>query len=330
MTISALCLDWHIKQSDAFIDMLTGPLSGYADVKLQAWDGESYPKKLLKDPVVIFCMLPPTEEFLKAYKGRAVWLPMWDQAQSYDQDWWDGLPKNLHVVAFSEQIVKKASAANLPLLKLRYFKDPDDFKPVSWDRGLVVFYWNRAGLIGPEFLKELCLSVEPRKLIFLSDIDPRIDKEKSYSLPGRIGKTSVVNLKHSSRKSYLEAVNEANIFIAPRASEGVGMTFLEAMAKGCCVIAYDAPTMNEYIKDGGNGLLLRNEPLRLIHRITGKKPVDAPSGEKYYLKTPQDWSRIKKTDFQALGTQARANHITGYRTWQEQIPGYAEFVLDKP
>ena len=34
-----------------------------------------------------------------------------------------------------------------------------------------------------------------------------------------------------------------------------GMDYLELMAKGKCVIAYDLPTHSEYISDGYNGIL---------------------------------------------------------------------------
>ena len=36
---------------------------------------------------------------------------------------------------------------------------------------------------------------------------------------------------------------------------GIGMSFLEAMALGRCVVAPDATTMNEYIEHGMNGIL---------------------------------------------------------------------------
>ena len=44
------------------------------------------------------------------------------------------------------------------------------------------------------------------------------------------------------------------------------MTFLEAMAMGKCVVAYDDATMNEYIEDGETGVLFSGSPV---------KPVDA-------------------------------------------------------
>jgi glycosyltransferase involved in cell wall biosynthesis len=50
-------------------------------------------------------------------------------------------------------------------------------------------------------------------------------------------------------------IKEKAIFIAPRDYEGIGLSFLEAMAMGKAVIAVDNPTMNEYIADGETGYL---------------------------------------------------------------------------
>lgn len=46
------------------------------------------------------------------------------------------------------------------------------------------------------------------------------------------------------------AINEKAIFIAPRDYEGIGLSFLEAMAMGKAVVGVNNPTMNEYIADG--------------------------------------------------------------------------------
>jgi glycosyltransferase involved in cell wall biosynthesis len=44
-------------------------------------------------------------------------------------------------------------------------------------------------------------------------------------------------------------------YISPRKKEGIGMSFLEAMAMGRCVLAHDHATMNEYIEHGKTGFL---------------------------------------------------------------------------
>jgi glycosyltransferase involved in cell wall biosynthesis len=50
-------------------------------------------------------------------------------------------------------------------------------------------------------------------------------------------------------------MNAAHLVFAPRALEGIGMAFLEPMARGQIVVAPDRPTMNEYLRHRTTGLL---------------------------------------------------------------------------
>ena len=45
------------------------------------------------------------------------------------------------------------------------------------------------------------------------------------------------------------------------------MAFLEAMAMGKCVVANDDATMNEYIKDGENGILFSCDVLKPVSEV---------------------------------------------------------------
>jgi glycosyltransferase involved in cell wall biosynthesis len=61
--------------------------------------------------------------------------------------------------------------------------------------------------------------------------------------------------KFDSQEKYLELLKNSNIYIAPRTIEGIGISFLEAMAIGMVVVAYNTGTMNEYITHNYNGYL---------------------------------------------------------------------------
>ena len=70
----------------------------------------------------------------------------------------------------------------------------------------------------------------------------------------------------------MEFLSSCNIFIVPRMFEGIGLTFLEAMASGMFVISSDTPIMNEYISHKNNGVFLpfkvyRRNYNRLIAKI---------------------------------------------------------------
>ena len=62
-----------------------------------------------------------------------------------------------------------------------------------------------------------------------------------------------------------EVLSSCNIYIAPRELEGIGLSFLEAMAMGKVIIASNNPTMNEYIIHNQNGYL---------YDIINPQPID--------------------------------------------------------
>ena len=100
---------------------------------------------------------------------------------------------------------------------------------------------------------------------------------------------------------YRSQLAEANVFFASRVAEGIGMSFIEAMAMGLCVVSPSAPTMSEYIEDGVSGLLYDPN-----------------------LPGPLDFSRAP-----ALGAKARASCEIGRTAWLKAAPKIAAF-LEEP
>jgi glycosyltransferase involved in cell wall biosynthesis len=282
-------------------------------------------QRLPQDRPTVFYMFPPPPEVAETAGARVVWIPMWDHARIYSQEWWDNLPPSLRVIALSQPVFDRASSAGLATLNLRYFLHPARLPMAEWEHGRVGFYWNRTGMLSPEAVKRLCKALSLDRLLFREQLDPRIPERMGFRLPGRLGTTEVIPISPASRQEYLEMTQQANIFIAPRTSEGVGLTFLEAMARGCCVIGYDAPTMNEYIRHGENGLLFRGRrrglPRRAVQRLLrGESPFLVPDDVR--------WELFFSVDPARLGRRARLDHEAGHERWLSRLPDYARFVLD--
>ena len=89
------------------------------------------------------------------------------------------------------------------------------------------------------------------------------------------------------RSTYDEALRQAGIYFAPRLYEGIGMSFLEAMAMGKAIVAPDNPTMNEY----------------LTHNVNG------------YLFNPEDPRPVALTRFREMGKMARETIERGRPRW---------------
>jgi|694.fasta_scaffold10821_7 hypothetical protein len=324
INVTIYSLGWHHKSSDSMIDIIVKPFTKYISYTMREWDGHGVTKDLEKNKNTIFWMIPPNPEDTNTLIN-CTWVPMWDQAQGYSQEWWNSLPKNLKIISFSKNITKMSKKAGLRTFEIKYYCNPKDFEPTDWSHGISIFYWNRVGLIGPRFVKKINKSLNSKKMTFRPTIDPRIDKDMYYNLPDRIGGAVVKTIEPKSKEEYINLTKSTNVYIAPRKSEGIGMSFLEAMARGSAVVAFDAPTMNEYIDDGKNGILLNNN--NNVFDIFRKKfnKDDA----KFIISPNQNWIKIAGYDFQEIGNQARIDSAKGYEVWKSLIPELARFIIDE-
>ncbi len=324
---------WHMNQSDAFHDLLTEPMQPHASIEMRGWDGQSPVSSPEKGRNYVYCQLLPPTEWLQKIPQQLIWLPMWDEVRRYSQSWWNGLPKLMRIVAFSNVVYQRAKRAGLRTVRLKYYKNPQSLIPVNWSDRRVLLYWNRTGLLGPLFLERLCASLNIDKLLYRTQSDPGDTVRMTYELPRYLGKTEVEILPvFQTRQEYFDATRQANLFIAPRVAEGVGMTFLEAMARGCAVFAHNGATMNEYISSGENGYLFKSawtidRVLRAMYVQRGRYDITSyPSLEFVPRECDQNWREIASLDLERIGYLARQQQQLGYERWQQQIPQYAEFL----
>ena len=58
-----------------------------------------------------------------------------------------------------------------------------------------------------------------------------------------------------SKEEYINTIKFVDVYFAPRIYEGIGLSFLEIMSYGKYIVAFNNPTMNEYIINQKNGFL---------------------------------------------------------------------------
>jgi glycosyltransferase involved in cell wall biosynthesis len=261
---------------------------------------------------------------------------MWDEARTYDEAVWAAVPRAVRIVAYSRAVANLTTAMGFPTLTLQYFLDPGLVQPASWSDGPVLYYWNRTGLFDPGFLAKLCRSLGATRLLFRGQLDPRISSNASYQLPSRLGSAAVTEVAATlGRDEYLRVISSANVFLAPRASEGVGLMLVEALARGQAAFACDAPAMNEYIAHGEDGVLLRLAPPsnvagrspKRVRWFGARKPVERPNAD-LAPAADQEWFAISALDLPAMGRKARERHRTGFQAWKARISELARFVLE--
>lgn len=85
-------------------------------------------------------------------------------------------------------------------------------------------------------------------------------KAELLNLAHREGVAENIILKENiSEEEKFSLYKQADLYLSPTRYEGFGVTFLEAMACGCPVVASSIPVVNEIIEDGKTGLLARLE-----------------------------------------------------------------------
>ena len=146
------------------------------------------------------------------------------------------------------------------------------------------FLWQRHPGIGLELIKNTFPPECVRKVIYKADFPTEI------SAPFPIEKLE----GWIPKEQLLERMAEADFYLAPRPQEGIGFSFLEAMAMGKIVLAHDDATMNEYIEDGKTGYLFNKEH-HFKHTIASPatlQPTLELSTKKLYTQWLQDKERL--------------------------------------
>lgn len=214
-------------------------------------------------------MLPSSSLKLLCYH-QGIFFPMYDGCPSISKvEKW--LPyRSFNIISFCRKLHEDLLRIGLSSHYIQYFPEV----PSSVELGDVgkIFFWNRQLEINVPLIERLFSNCKIHSLHW----------HQSMDVPGLpVPPLDCNNWEiHTSdwyedKREMLLDVQKAAYYIAPRMREGIGMSFLEAMVAGRCVVAPDEPTMNEYITHGWNGLLYDpRKPLALeqhdVHAIQEK------------------------------------------------------------
>jgi len=180
----------------------------------------------------------------------------------------------------------------------QYYPDPALHRPADPAPGLRGVFWYRRREIPPAAVFSLTEGTGFDRLTIHDAPDPGHEASFPETAPPHLARIERT-VWTPDGGAFRAAQEAANVFFAPRPLEGIGMSFLEAMARGLCVVAPDAPTMNEYVSHGVNGLLY------------------APGRP-----APRDFARARE-----MGARAREDIAAGHARWQATLPALTEFLL---
>lgn len=132
-----------------------------------------------------------------------------------------------------------------------------------WGDEFSVFFWNRVNEVNINTVLGVISKINP-SIIWHQSPDPH---HVVIPLSNNYCNEKIKITKWFNEKTDLYAeILKCGIYMAPRVTEGIGMSFLEAMAMGRCVISPNGGTMNEYIVHGETGILYDLNDIRPLSK----------------------------------------------------------------
>lgn len=182
------------------------------------------------DCIVCWQMTPSNTRAL-SYGKPIIYVPMYDGETGNVVKWMRNRLQGIRTISFCRAESKILRKAGIAPLDVSYYPPTGEHVPGDSHK---VFFWYRGDIKGDAVRR-------------------MFPAESGFDIVVRDG---TIKEGDDARRSYLKAMSECGVFVAPRRLEGIGLGFLEAMAMGKCVVANNAATMNEYICDGQNGILV--------------------------------------------------------------------------
>ena len=297
MRVAFLANSFHLKMtksSDFFIRLLN---KAFDDVHVipfsEAW---TVIPRSNWDMIIVWMELVTPEE-LEAFGVRQVVLvPMSDYCP-HERDYWVRY-KQFKVFCLSTTLLCELRSWGINAFGLHYYPPVRTDLQVDDKSGLRGFFWPRVEHLGWSTIKRLIgdTGFESFHLHRAKELNPDLtdlpDKEDTERF------SIQTSSWFKSHTDYVETVRKANVFFASRRTEGIGMSYIEALSWGLCVVSPNAPTMSEYIVHGVNGLLY----------------------------DPENPTPLDLSDYRALGKAARESCVLGRSEWERAFNDIRSFL----
>lgn len=192
---------------------------------------------------------------------RGVFFPMLDACKpAYKIEWWWNY-RRFKIISFSSFLHKKLKIVGLDSHYIQYFPPINNEVQLGSPRS--AFFWNRRSNPNINDIMKLLSESDIKAIHWHNAQDP---DQEILPISNQYNHEYFINTSSwFEDKEDMEVYrNNSSYYFAPRESEGIGHSFLEAMACGRCVIAPNNGTMNEYIEHGENGLLYDSKKIKPI------------------------------------------------------------------
>ena len=243
------------------------------------------------------------ELFFKNLHPNITYIPMldqfgiWNGPQGCVYDFWLQF-QGVKVINFSNICHGMTVGMGIRSELFRFFRPPSSKCQTS--SGLNGFLWIRMNnQISWQLVKRLIGNTKFDSFHLHVANDPSSPKVILPSEDDMRNYNITVSNWFEDKADFEKVLAKANVYFAPRMEEGIGQSFLEAFARGQCVVAPNNGTMNEYIQHGFTGLLF-----------------DAHNPR------PLDFS-----DALNIGQRAYEANAAGYKAWLASRADLVNFIL---
>ena len=200
---------------------------------------------------------------------------------------------NFNIICFSRKVYDELRLARYAAKYVQYFPEPPNtIKELGNPKG--IFFWQRFTDINPWVMRTLLEKYPYDELHMHYALDPGM---RRIEVPEDVKERCQVTVSEwfEKKEDMMKCMLSKAIYIAPRDIEGIGMSFLEAMAHGRCVLAVDNTTMNEYIVNGVTGFLYnRGDALAALPLVNADDVVQIQKNVIAYMRKGWERWRIER------------------------------------
>lgn len=220
------------------------------DFELIGADGGTLSDTLIDETdIFLFFQHPPSNEMAGRLIGKKiVYVPMYDEARNYSRKTIESWT-SYKIISFCRSMHEDLCDWGLESAYFQYFPKPQlNFPlPVEIQKA---FYWKRENTYINEVIPDSVINM------LFRDTGIKLHCHSESASGCTLGDmVASISSWMPDKEDMTKMMRTCSLYIAPRESEGIGMSFLDAMANGLAVVGADNPTMNEYLVDGENGYL---------------------------------------------------------------------------
>lgn len=214
------------------------------------------------DYFFFFQSLLPLEDLLKIKTKQIIWAPMYDNLDKSKSFWKKIKFLNIKILSFSDPVKKLCERYGCNYLSLK-FADKHNFIKSTNKKKVNIFFWYRNNISIYDWINYFNIK-DINQILYLDRPDPGRKSEKINIQDLKKYKIKLIKKNFFSKIKYIKLIRNCDVFVCSRKQEGIGMSFIEALAMGKYLIFHNDYTMKEYVKNKKIGFSITKNQAKKI------------------------------------------------------------------